>query len=126
MERVTGIEPALSAWKAEALPLSYTRAVFSSEEHVYSTGFFPVAKLVLPGSQKWESSSGSRRSSRLLAHFQARLLQVPLDLAGTERSDLDRGNQAVGVKEIVRRQAHYAVKCGNQILTIKHLREGEA
>lgn len=25
VERVTGIEPALSAWKAEALPLSYTR-----------------------------------------------------------------------------------------------------
>ena len=25
MERVTGIEPAWSAWKAGALPLSYTR-----------------------------------------------------------------------------------------------------
>ena len=30
MERVTGIEPALSAWKAEALPLSYTRAAKSA------------------------------------------------------------------------------------------------
>ena len=29
-ERVTGIEPALSAWKAEALPLSYTRGTSSS------------------------------------------------------------------------------------------------
>lgn len=26
MERVAGIEPALSAWKAEVLPLNYTRA----------------------------------------------------------------------------------------------------
>jgi hypothetical protein len=26
MERVTGIEPALSAWEAEVLPLNYTRA----------------------------------------------------------------------------------------------------
>ena len=26
MERVTGIEPAWPAWKAGALPLSYTRA----------------------------------------------------------------------------------------------------
>ena len=26
MERVTGIEPASSAWKAEALPLCYTRS----------------------------------------------------------------------------------------------------
>ena len=25
MERMTGIEPASSAWEAEALPLSYTR-----------------------------------------------------------------------------------------------------
>ena len=25
MERVTGIEPALSAWEAEVLPLNYTR-----------------------------------------------------------------------------------------------------
>lgn len=29
MERVTGIEPAPSAWKAEALPLSYTRNAVS-------------------------------------------------------------------------------------------------
>jgi hypothetical protein len=28
VERVTGIEPAWSAWKAGALPLSYTREVF--------------------------------------------------------------------------------------------------
>jgi hypothetical protein len=27
MERVKGIEPSYSAWKAAALPLSYTRAV---------------------------------------------------------------------------------------------------
>ena len=26
VERVTGIEPALSAWEAEVLPLNYTRA----------------------------------------------------------------------------------------------------
>jgi hypothetical protein len=29
MERVKGIEPSYSAWKAAALPLSYTRALFS-------------------------------------------------------------------------------------------------
>ena len=27
MERVTGIEPAYSAWKADVLPLNYTRAL---------------------------------------------------------------------------------------------------
>ena len=26
LERVTGIEPALSAWEADVLPLNYTRA----------------------------------------------------------------------------------------------------
>jgi hypothetical protein len=29
MERVKGIEPSYSAWKAAALPLSYTRDLFS-------------------------------------------------------------------------------------------------
>lgn len=28
-ERTTGIEPALSAWKAEALPLSYVRIAYN-------------------------------------------------------------------------------------------------
>ena len=27
MERVTGLEPALSAWEADVLPLNYTRAM---------------------------------------------------------------------------------------------------
>ena len=29
MERVTGIEPALSAWEADVLPLNYTRERFA-------------------------------------------------------------------------------------------------
>ena len=33
MERVTGIEPALSAWEADVLPLNYTRA----HEHGFVT-----------------------------------------------------------------------------------------
>src|SRR4051794_10543235 len=31
LERVTGIEPALSAWEADVLPLNYTRAPLRSE-----------------------------------------------------------------------------------------------
>ena len=31
MERVTGIEPAWPAWKAGALPLSYTRGVWAKD-----------------------------------------------------------------------------------------------
>ena len=37
MERVTGIEPASSGWKPEALPLSYTRRVESANNHVEGT-----------------------------------------------------------------------------------------
>ena len=33
LERVTGIEPALSAWEADVLPLNYTRA----REHGFVT-----------------------------------------------------------------------------------------
>ena len=29
LERVTGIEPAFSAWEADVLPLNYTRKFFS-------------------------------------------------------------------------------------------------
>ena len=34
-ERVTGIEPAWPAWKAGALPLSYTRVSLTRLEQVY-------------------------------------------------------------------------------------------
>jgi hypothetical protein len=34
LERVTGIEPALSAWEADVLPLNYTRA------HEFGLGTF--------------------------------------------------------------------------------------
>jgi hypothetical protein len=38
LERVTGIEPAWPAWKAGALPLSYTRVSLTRLEQVYVTG----------------------------------------------------------------------------------------
>ena len=36
MERVMGIEPTPSAWKAEVLPLNYTRALRSNKMHLYA------------------------------------------------------------------------------------------
>ena len=39
MERVKGIEPSTSAWKAEVLPLNYTRESLSA---VGKTGFEPA------------------------------------------------------------------------------------
>ena len=41
MERVTGIGPACSAWKADVLPLNYTRDSFSPEKMVEGGGFEP-------------------------------------------------------------------------------------
>ena len=43
MERVTGIEPAWSAWKAEVLPLNYTRVRMK-----YTTVEFSAARNMLP------------------------------------------------------------------------------
>ena len=42
-ERVTGIEPAWSAWKAEVLPLNYTRVRMK-----YTTVEFSAARNMLP------------------------------------------------------------------------------
>jgi hypothetical protein len=43
MERVAGIEPAYSAWKAAALPLSYTRGGdFDPCRMVEGVGFEPT------------------------------------------------------------------------------------
>jgi hypothetical protein len=41
LERETGIEPAYSAWKAVALPLSYTRLKRSSG-HAHLFGMLPI------------------------------------------------------------------------------------
>ncbi len=40
MERVMGIEPTLSAWKAEVLPLNYTRS--PNSQLVEGVGFEPT------------------------------------------------------------------------------------
>jgi hypothetical protein len=42
LERVTGIEPVYSAWKAAALPLSYTRLDRSQGRMVERVGFEPT------------------------------------------------------------------------------------
>ncbi len=42
MERVKGIEPSQPAWKAGALPLSYTRILSNLLLLVEETGFEPV------------------------------------------------------------------------------------
>src|SRR5690554_7452637 len=55
MERVAGIEPAYSAWKAAALPLSYTRPVGDrSEEHTSELQSRPhlVCRLLLEKKKK--------------------------------------------------------------------------
>ncbi len=42
LERVMGIEPTSSAWKAAALPLSYTRIISCSLQLVEGVGFEPT------------------------------------------------------------------------------------
>ena len=38
LERVTGIEPALSAWEADVLPLNYTRVLLHRHDLTISLG----------------------------------------------------------------------------------------
>ncbi len=45
LERVTGIEPALSAWEADVLPLNYTRAPALSR---WGTGMYCVRPDIVP------------------------------------------------------------------------------
>lgn len=54
LERVAGIEPAYSAWKAAALPLSYTREYLERK-----TGFEPATSTLA----RWRSTS------ELLPHY---------------------------------------------------------
>ena len=43
LERVTGIEPALSAWEADVLPLNYTRAAPGPNQPVARPDIVPDA-----------------------------------------------------------------------------------
>jgi hypothetical protein len=56
VERVTGIEPALSAWEAEVLPLNYTRVAACATSSCYL-----VIAAWLP-----DSECGSLLATRLL------------------------------------------------------------
>jgi hypothetical protein len=44
MERVMGIEPTSSAWKAEVLPLNYTRWFYSLSEPAFPKGVLEIGK----------------------------------------------------------------------------------
>ena len=48
-ERVTGIEPALSAWEAEVLPLNYTRAALRRLPMIATGGALPGRSASRPG-----------------------------------------------------------------------------
>src|SRR5699024_1389805 len=71
MERVTGIEPAPSAWEAEVLPLNYTRAAARSTAASHytdrsgRTGNVPELERVREHSGQW---SRSRRCEHRSGH----------------------------------------------------------
>ena len=66
-ERIAGVEPALSAWKAEALPLSYIRVVPAGTEPA-SAGLQPAAN---PSQLENHRRDGWIRTSDLLIPNQA-------------------------------------------------------
>ena len=75
LERVAGIEPAYSAWKAAALPLSYTRIVaLRRDREPCHAGSVPLA--VLTGNVRARFGGGGwiRTSVGLANGFTVRLL----------------------------------------------------
>ena len=48
MERVVGIEPTSSAWKAEVLPLNYTRLVMTLMTQTRSARNLPAFRVLSP------------------------------------------------------------------------------
>ena len=69
LERVTGIEPAFSAWEADVLPLNYTRGTVRTE---------PLIRVVL----RTQDVTGRGSKSRSLA---------PIDLGLHRRTFVGRG-----------------------------------
>ena len=70
MERETGIEPAPSAWKAEVLPLNYSRAGSTDlgcrcRRTTVIAGFLPSAP---PGPRRFASRSDSLPANRSNLH----------------------------------------------------------
>ena len=74
MERVTGIEPALSAWKAGVLPLNYTRICSATNQYTPLSSnlakiiarFKHLKKMVgTTGFEPATSCSQSRRATKL-------------------------------------------------------------
>ena len=62
MERVAGIEPASSAWKAEVLPLNYTRGVyFHLGTRAHTEGSYPPSGVILGGGG-WIRTTEARAS----------------------------------------------------------------
>ena len=69
LERVKGIEPSRSAWKAEVLPLNYTRKSFSCVMRKYIPGFHffkPVFHFFsfFPGLPQKMTRSSARKNRR--------------------------------------------------------------
>ena len=64
MERVMGIEPTLSAWEADALPLSYTRLslyiVMPKEGFVKGKKWGNMYVLLPPKDPAWEGTNGRK------------------------------------------------------------------
>ena len=81
-----GIEPTLSAWKAEVLPLNYTRVTPLTTRLVEGEGFepskakpadlqsAPFDRSGTPPEQKLESSQKTRHKNQYLAQYKTGIL----------------------------------------------------
>ena len=79
MERVMGIEPTTSAWKAEVLPLNYTRIIYIQINIIHTITAYPARQIMerktgfepaTPTLARWCSTT------ELLPQFQTRIITM--------------------------------------------------
>src|SRR3954468_8350319 len=105
VERVTGIEPALSAWEADVLPLNYTRRPARSYTRATRRPPACAASGGRSSSSKRSSGSGHRHASGLAQRLAHGVQVAQRGRVGPDEADLgvlDADRVAVGLDQWLR------------------------
>ena len=102
LERVMGVEPTLSAWKAEVLPLNYTRALIPTRRWLMATACDPGEPAFQTNWWRGEDSNLRRLSRQIysLIPLTAREpLQIKRRMIALVRGPVNRGQTSLEPQE---------------------------